>query len=193
MMNRIILAGAVLAATAAAVPADSVPKEQIGWLGVHTETLTEPMLVALDIEHGVIVTDVIEGSPAAAAGIKVGDVLMKIDEERISSSSELRAAVRSRPGRSVRISLRRRSRERVVNLKLGERSRAEVMPEAGFDWPGVSLEAMRSARQLLRDAGSSATTLGLAASAEVLDSLRAELEEVRAELQELRRRLGEDR
>ncbi len=186
----VVLACIGAAGVAPAEPDVSTKPERSGWLGVYTENLSKPMLAALDIGHGVLVTDVAEESPASAAGIEVGDVLLSVDGEKLERTGDLRSIVRARPDKSVTVALRRRGRERRVTVKLGSRERPEPGVDLGFNWPGVPLEAMRSARAALKDIGPGVRG-SLAGADEALDSLRAELEELREELRELRRRVGE--
>ncbi|MEO0270334.1 MAG: PDZ domain-containing protein [candidate division WOR-3 bacterium] len=48
--------------------------EKRGWLGVNAYEPAEEIKIALSIDYGVIVKDVIEDSPAYKAGIKKGDI-----------------------------------------------------------------------------------------------------------------------
>jgi serine protease Do len=60
-----------------------------GWLGVDTQVLTRDIALALNLEgrKGVRVTQVIADSPAANAGLKAGDVLLKLDGQVIAAST----------------------------------------------------------------------------------------------------------
>ena len=59
------------------------------WLGVQTQVLTSELAEALALEgkKGVRVTEVIPDSAAAKAGVKVGDVVLKLDGQVISAST----------------------------------------------------------------------------------------------------------
>ncbi|HVX31310.1 MAG TPA: trypsin-like peptidase domain-containing protein [Nitrolancea sp.] len=61
------------------------------YLGVNYETLTPRAATAnnLPIDHGVVVTNVQAGSPAALAGIKRSDVITKINDQEIDSENPL--------------------------------------------------------------------------------------------------------
>lgn len=69
-----------------------------GYLGVDLAALTPELLAHFGVagEHGVLVSRVEEDSPAAAAGLLVGDVLTRIDGEEITSASRLGQLVRDR-------------------------------------------------------------------------------------------------
>jgi len=68
---------------------DHVGKPERPWLGVQTQVLTREIAEALQIpgRKGVRVTHVVPESPAAGAGIKVGDLLLKLDGRVIPASS----------------------------------------------------------------------------------------------------------
>ena len=59
------------------------------WLGVQTQVLTSELADALDLEgrKGVRVTQVTPDSPAAKAGVKVGDIFLKLDGQVIPAST----------------------------------------------------------------------------------------------------------
>ena len=61
------------------------------YLGVNYETLTPRAATAnnLPIDHGVVVTGVQAGSPAALAGIQRSDVITKINDQEINSDNPL--------------------------------------------------------------------------------------------------------
>jgi serine protease Do/serine protease DegQ len=65
---------------------------QRGQLGVVVQDLTPALAKALDTDarKGAVVTQVLEDSPAAKAGLKVGDVIVSVDDQAVNSSGELR-------------------------------------------------------------------------------------------------------
>jgi len=66
-----------------------------GWLGVVIQELSDEMAKALKVPtvKGVIVTDVVEGGPAAKAGLKRADVITHLDGEPMDSAVRLRSKV----------------------------------------------------------------------------------------------------
>lgn len=73
-----------------------------------------PLLASVD---GAYVGAVAPGSPAAQAGVQVGDVIVAVDGRPISSAAELQQAV-SRAGHRVTLTLLRQgqTRQAIVNL-----------------------------------------------------------------------------
>ena len=98
------------------------------WVGVGTQTvrLSEALRARLrtDQHRAVIVVDVQPDSPAAAAGLMVGDILVSLGGARITEPGDLRAVLRPhRVGETVAVSIARGGEPREVSLTIGERSR----------------------------------------------------------------------
>jgi putative serine protease PepD len=73
---------------------------------------------------GATLASVESGGPAAAAGLKAGDVVTKVGDRAITGSEDLVAAVRSYgPGDKVTLTVRRGSEERTVTVTLGSDDR----------------------------------------------------------------------
>jgi serine protease Do len=91
------------------------------WLGVAVRD------VPADPSRGVIVTEVAAGGPAAAAGVKVGDVITGFEGHDISTPARLRWYVSTAGvGRSVEVKVRRgRGPEQAVRVSLAEVPAAE--------------------------------------------------------------------
>lgn len=93
------------------VSTGSVPH---GWIGVDQVTPGQ---------GGVIVDQVESGSPAAAAGIRAGDVITAVSGQQISSVDDLWAAVRLRqPGSRVTVAVMRPSGTQSLSITLGSLS-----------------------------------------------------------------------
>jgi membrane-associated protease RseP (regulator of RpoE activity) len=186
-MMKIVRILAVLAPVLAFAVGDSTAAKR-GWLGVYTEDLSKPMLIALDADHGVLVTDVAEKSPAEKSGIEVGDVITSLDSDTMTDGSALRWAVRDRPNEPVVVEVLRRGKVKKLNVTLGVR---EGTGQAfNFEWPAMPREALRKAEQALREAGPS-LKLKLDRSDLSLDSLREEMAQLKKELNELRKKVTE--
>ena len=91
---------------------------QRGQLGVQAQAMTPQLAEAFGIEHGegVVITEVLEGSPAKLAGITPGDILLKIDGEEIKDVRDMRNILGLlRAGREVEIELLRDNRAMTVH------------------------------------------------------------------------------
>jgi serine protease Do len=71
------------------VQPDKPTRPDKAWLGVQTQVLTSDLAEALDLDgkKGVRVTQVMPDSPAAKAGVKVGDIFLKLDGQIIAAST----------------------------------------------------------------------------------------------------------
>ena len=100
---------------------DSTPTR--GFLGVGLRELTPDLQTHFGAPEGsgVLVASVSDDSPAAAAGIRVGDVITAVDGLAVDSTRDLSREIRHRPGASVTIELYRAERQRQVTATLGER------------------------------------------------------------------------
>ena len=103
--------------------AGPVRAEPMGWLGVYNQELTRPMQIALGVNQGVLISDVAENSPAAKAGIKTGDVALRVDSQEIYTSEDLSHYVTRHADKLVRIEYQRAGRIDSLELKLGTRER----------------------------------------------------------------------
>ena len=88
------------------------------------------------IGQGVVVTLVVEGSPADEAGLGAGDVITAIDGQEVANPQQLSAAIAEhRPGDRVTLSvLRSGDSEQEIEVRLGEHPDQE-----GQAYLGVSL------------------------------------------------------
>ena len=57
--------------------------------------------------RGVVVTDVGQGSPAADAGLRSGDMIQEVDRARVSTMNDFDRAMRRAPGHTVLLLVRR--------------------------------------------------------------------------------------
>jgi serine protease Do len=66
-----------------------------GWLGVVIQEINKDLAGAMDLEStkGVLVSDVVEDSPAEKAGIQRGDVILEFNGEDVDSTGQLRNMV----------------------------------------------------------------------------------------------------
>ena len=102
-----------------------IPRPYLG-VGTQSVRLSEALRERLhtDQRSAVIIVDVQPDSPAAAAGLVVGDVIVSLGGERISEPGDLRAVLRPQQvGESVVLSLARGGEPREVRVTVGERAR----------------------------------------------------------------------
>lgn len=120
---------------------------QRGWLGVSVGSVTSALArrESLEVDEGAYVSGFAEKSSAKEAGIKEGDVVVKIDEAPIASSTELIEHVgRHRPGDKLMITVNRKGKEITypVVLKTRDGGVNTIKPEErkGYASLGVEVE-----------------------------------------------------
>ena len=92
-----------------------------GWLGIslvppNQEDVLKPR------EMGVVIADVLQNGPAAGAGLKIGDKIMQVNGEAISSSSHLINYVALQaPKSTIKISIIRNNEPMVIDVVVVER------------------------------------------------------------------------
>ncbi len=94
------------------------------FLGVSTQTVTPAIARELDlkVDHGAYVSQVTNGTPADNAGIRRGDVILKIGDSDVNGSDDVQSAVRAhRPGETVPVVVDRDGERKTFEAKLVER------------------------------------------------------------------------
>ncbi len=67
-----------------------VDEEQSAYIGFSGEDVSDELTYLYGIPKGIFVQEVVEGSPAEAAGMKKGDIIVAFDGEDVSSMEDLR-------------------------------------------------------------------------------------------------------
>ncbi len=136
------------------------PRHGAVLLGVAVEPLNDQLREYFGVKGGggVLVRHVREKGPAAEAGMRAGDVIVKIDDQEIDGGGDLRRALRERRGQTIRITVIRDRRERSLNATLPEKGdgrsyRTLRWEEAPDSEEGIHehRERMREMREQLRD------------------------------------------
>lgn len=91
------------------------------WANLVTGTFTGVGIAfSQDTGGSYVVNRVMEGGPAELAGIKAGDVILKVDGKTYDDSNEMAAAIRGEEGSSVEITYEHKGREKKVSLVRAE-------------------------------------------------------------------------
>jgi putative serine protease PepD len=92
------------------------------FMGVSTATVdqTTAQSYNLPVTSGALVQQVTAGSPAAVAGIRVGDIIVRIDQTTIATSEDVFTAVRSAAvGQKIAVEVVRGSQHLTLSVTLG--------------------------------------------------------------------------
>jgi Do/DeqQ family serine protease len=106
-----------------------------GQLGVAIQDVTPRIAEALSLAdaRGTIVSRVEPGSPAAAAGLKAGDVIVAVNSQRLRNSADFRNRIALTPvGEEVVLSIIRNGREMTLRAKVGSETKARLKDSAGL-------------------------------------------------------------
>ncbi len=99
------------------------------YLGVQTENITKENFGKYNLREprGVAVTKVVENSPAAQAGLRDGDVIVRFEGEEVKSASKLTRLIQEvAPDQKARITVLRNGSEQEITVTVGKR------PEPNF-------------------------------------------------------------
>jgi serine protease Do len=95
-----------------------------GFLGIRMQDIDESLAKGLRFkgDTGVAVTEVTEGSPAAKAGLKSGDVVVEVDGRKVETARDLLLLVGAlTPGTKVNVKVARDGDEKALVVELAER------------------------------------------------------------------------
>ena len=95
-----------------------------GWIGVEPNELSPELAETFGVtaQEGVIITGVLQNGPAAQAGIRPGDVISRIADQRVGNVSELLTRVASlKPGVAAKFVVLRRDQKMEIEVKPGLR------------------------------------------------------------------------
>jgi serine protease Do len=149
-----------------AIPIDSAKKvaEQLrkngrvvrGWLGIRAQDVAPQLFASSGVARPggdmAQVTEVSEGSPAAEAGVKLGDLIVEYNGKPVPKSLDFRAVIAdTAPGQKAIFKIVRDKKEMTISVKIGELAEesdaaltAEVKdPELGIKVQRITPEAAR--------------------------------------------------
>ena len=94
-----------------------------GWLGVLIQEVTRELAESFGMEnpHGALVAKVLDDSPAAAAGLQVGDVIVEFNGKKVMRSSGLPPLVgRAKVGKQAEVTVIRDKKRQKLGVLIAE-------------------------------------------------------------------------
>jgi serine protease Do len=94
-----------------------------GWLGVLIQEVTRELAESFGMEnpHGALVAKVLDDSPAAAAGLEVGDVIIEFNGKKVMRSSSLPPLVgRAKVGQEAEVTVVRNKQRRNIGVQIAQ-------------------------------------------------------------------------
>src|SRR5437867_3341539 len=118
-----------------------------GWLGIVIQDLTDQLAGSFGVKEGagVLVAEVMKGSPADVAGLRAGDVVVELGGAPIKEVPDLQRRIAAvKPGQTMKLTVIRERKPVAVSVKIGEMPADEpVVAEApGTDEWGLSVELL---------------------------------------------------
>lgn len=95
-----------------------------GWIGVEPQDITPELAESFGLSQktGAIIAGVLRGGPADRAGIRPGDILVTINGQAVTDTTELLNLVAQlQPGASVNMSILRKDQPSDLNVVIGRR------------------------------------------------------------------------
>ena len=119
--------------------------------GVVVESLCPQLSDYFGVPHsqGVLVRSVEKGSPAEAAGLKAGDVIVKVNNEPVHDMADWRQAMRARAGR-IPVTVVRDKHEQTIVMNVASSGDSSRLQDQDLsDWEG-QMQAFQKAMEGLR-------------------------------------------
>ncbi len=92
-----------------------------GWLGVVIQEITPDIAEAIGVKEGILVAQVLKGSPADKAGLKVGDIIVALNGRKLEGVRDLQLSImKTKPGTEVTLTIIREGKEKEIKVKVGE-------------------------------------------------------------------------
>ena len=114
------------------------------WLGITMQPLGRHLQEEFGVAQGVLVNEVIKGDPADKAGVKPGDVILKVGDREVRTPHDVQSAVLEfEPGEKIPLLVHRDGKEKVI----------EVVARLKDDSDGQTTASFGSRGDLLRRIG----------------------------------------
>jgi C-terminal processing protease CtpA/Prc len=140
------------------------------WIGVHAQSMTPELREHFGApkDRGVLVAQVVADSPAARAGLKTGDIIVKAGDTDVKEFHDLAAAVsETEEGKTLTLEVIRDRRTQRIDVKVEENPK----------WQGMEREVEKAVETFKRGRD------------EAMRALEKRLEKLEKQLEELRRQI----
>jgi serine protease Do len=160
MFNSTFNSGALSAPTA--MPRGSfefqmpdMPRSFMSWqssmLGIEGESLEGQLAQYFGVKEGVLVRSVVSGSAAEKGGLKAGDVIVRVDDSKVTTPTDVTSRLRALRGKQVAMVVMRDHKEVALTVTVEEERRGgffwqENLPSSGDQFFRVNPERARVIR-----------------------------------------------
>ncbi len=95
-------------------------------LGVEAESIDGQLAQYFGVKDGVLVRSVLKGSAAEKAGIRAGDVIVKIDDARVATPADISGRLRTLHGKAASVVVMRDHKELTVSVSISDDDPARI-------------------------------------------------------------------
>jgi serine protease DegQ len=102
-----------------------------GWIGVEPQDITPELAESFGLERksGTIIAGVLRNGPADRAGMRPGDILIEVDGQPVSDTTEmLNVIAQLQPGRKAAMKVLRKNAESSLDVTVGTRPKMRTTP-----------------------------------------------------------------
>jgi serine protease DegQ len=97
-----------------------------GWIGIESQDITPELADSFGLgrQTGAIIAGVVRGGPADKAGMRPGDILLRVEDKPVGNTNDmLNLIAQLKPGAKARMTVVRKNRESTMNVTVGRRPR----------------------------------------------------------------------
>jgi serine protease Do len=133
-----------------------------GWLGIRVQDVSPQLAASLGLTRNpaemAVVTEIGDGSPAAEAGIKSGDVILEVNTKPVPKSQDFPSLIAdTAPGQKVTLKIIREKKEQTIPVKIGELPEEDALQKAETRDPEIGVRVQRITPEAARRLGLTST------------------------------------
>lgn len=113
------------------------------YLGIVLQPIDKELSDAMNLEkaEGILISDVVKGSPAANAGLQQGDIIIQYNGKTVKNVTKFRNDIAMmNPGQTVQLKIMRNNKPMTITIPLGCQNDAEVASAELTQKLGIELE-----------------------------------------------------
>ena len=123
---------------------------QSSMLGIEGEALDGQLAQYFGVKEGVLVRSVVIGSAAEKGGLKAGDVIVRVDDSKVTSPTDVTSRLRSLRGKQVAIVVMREHKEVPLTVTIDEDRRGELFRQQDLSRDGQLFIAEPARTRMIR-------------------------------------------
>jgi Do/DeqQ family serine protease len=127
-----------------------------GWLGVGIQPMTPDLAKSFGLKEneGVLISQVMKGSPAEKAGLKEGDVILEMDGQKFDDHRQLQRMIGETPvGKTLEFTVIRDQKRLTVKVTIGEMPSEEKVAKATEQKSDLGINVQKLTPQLAERLG----------------------------------------